>query len=134
MTGLDHVSGIEYWDLDRTAGTGSISVTLYWDSGDTSGSAIQDVSSGDLVVGHYTGGSWVNAGGTISGTAASGSVTGTASSFSPFTFASVSGENTLPVDLLYFNANNTDSGVVLEWKTISELNNDYFVIISFNKY
>jgi hypothetical protein len=34
----------------------------------------------------------------------------------------------LPIELLYFNAKVNNNSVILEWKTISEINNDYFVI------
>ncbi len=38
------------------------------------------------------------------------------------------GGNTLPVSLLYFNAELTESNVALSWSTASEINNDYFTV------
>jgi surface protein len=35
---------------------------------------------------------------------------------------------TLPIDLLYFKASAANDGVILEWETASEINNDYFTI------
>lgn len=34
----------------------------------------------------------------------------------------------LPVEMTYFNGNCEDNGIVIEWQTASELNNDYFEI------
>lgn len=47
-------------------------------------------------------------------------VNGTDGSFCSFSI--------LPVELLYFTAENNDEGVLLKWATATELNNDYFVI------
>jgi hypothetical protein len=45
-----------------------------------------------------------------------------------FTLATIS-TNTLPIDLLNFNATPTGNGFVkLDWQTVSEINNDYFTI------
>lgn len=38
------------------------------------------------------------------------------------------GLETLPIELVYFNANSNNSRVVLTWKSASELNNDFFTI------
>lgn len=47
-------------------------------------------------------------------------VNGTDGSFCSFSI--------LPVELLYFTAENNDEGVLLKWATATELNNNYFVI------
>ncbi len=126
VSGLDHVSGIEYWVLDRTVGADAVSVTLYWDSGTRSD--IKDISGTDLRVAHYTG-TWTDEGGTVSGILSTGSVTsGTILSFSPFTFGSLLGFNPLPVEMTSFTANLSGSEVNLHWTTATELNNDHFEI------
>jgi len=38
------------------------------------------------------------------------------------------GDGTLPIELMSFTAEAGDAGVVLEWETAAELNNDYFTI------
>jgi hypothetical protein len=37
-------------------------------------------------------------------------------------------DNPLPVELAYFKGTLTDNGIKLEWKTLTEKNNDYFVV------
>jgi fibronectin-binding autotransporter adhesin len=125
---LNNVSTLEYWTCDRTAGTSNVKVTLHWEDNDRSG--ISGPSS-DLVVARWNGSAWENAGqsaatGTSTGYVASNSVT----SFSPFTFGSTSGiNNVLPVDLLYFTARlNENQMVDLNWRTASEINNDFFTV------
>jgi len=132
--GLDHVSKIEYWTLNRDAGSSAPTVKLYWKDGTRSG--ITDISTGagqDLFVAHYedvTEHKWQNMGGSISGTLASGSITSTVAfpNYSPVTFGSKTGTNLLPVELLSFNAICKNTIVNLNWQTASETNNDYFTI------
>ncbi|UTW63526.1 T9SS type A sorting domain-containing protein [bacterium SCSIO 12741] len=125
---IDHVSQMEYWTLDRNASTNAVSVTLSWGTG--SG----DVTNlGDLVVSHYTGGSWTSEGnGGTTGNTTAGTITssGTISSFSPFSLGSITSENPLPVELVSFEAipNKEDNVVDLVWITASEVNNDYFTV------
>ncbi|MFA0962422.1 T9SS type A sorting domain-containing protein [Roseivirga sp. BDSF3-8] len=129
--GLERVSKLEYWDIHHDEGSlGSIDMTFYWKNADESD--ITDLTMGDLVIAHYTGGQWQSEGGSfISGSATGGSaeggleVTGI-SSFSPFTFGSSTGLNPLPVELLYFEGEGTLSGNMLEWATTIEKQNDRF--------
>ncbi|PLX19994.1 MAG: hypothetical protein C0599_09905, partial [Salinivirgaceae bacterium] len=37
-------------------------------------------------------------------------------------------DNPLPVELAYFRGTLTDNGIYLEWKTLTEINNDYFIV------
>jgi hypothetical protein len=133
---LTQVSIVEYWDVDRTAGTGGAAVTLYWDSASVSG-INSCATDGPLKVAHYTSGLWENANssGTVAVTGScSGNSAGTVTSdvmttFSPFTFGSGgSGVNPLPIELLDFNAAYNGTSVDLTWKTASELNNDFFTV------
>jgi hypothetical protein len=82
-------------------------------------------------VARWTGTTWANHGGTgISGTSASGTATTSTavSSFSPFTLASVSGNNPLPVTLASFKATNRGDVVMLDWLTTTEINSEFFTL------
>lgn len=121
---IDHVSLAEYWDLSRDAGTSNVKITLTFDN--LSG-GITNLS--DLVVAHWSGGQWQNEGLFAStGTTSAGTIqSNTVTSYSPFTLASINrGSNPLPVNLLSFDGVCEDKKVVLNWKTASEFNNDYF--------
>ncbi len=123
---LTSVSTVEYWTLDRTAGTSNVTVELYWEDATLSG--ITTVST-DLVVARFNGTAWENAGHTAIQGGTRGSVTSsTVTSFSPFTFGALT-TNPLPVELLEFDAwMDENSHVQLKWKTASELNNDFFTV------
>lgn len=126
--GLERVSSVEYWDLNRSSGSGSPMVRLFWENGTRSyiGSGLAP-----LRVAHYTGAVWENLGGVSSGTTSAGSVVSTmaASSYSPFTFGTEDENvNPLPVIFSSFTATNTSNGVVLDWATLSEWNADYFAV------
>ena len=130
---LNNVSGGEYWELDQTGNLTDANVTLYWES--ATNSEITNTVAGltDLKIAHYTGSEWENLGndGTTGGI---GDETGTitvnnVTSFSPFTFGSSSEMfNTLPVELLNFIGYFIENRVELVWSTVSETNNDYFVL------
>lgn len=86
----------------------------------------------DLVVARWDGAVWQDEGndGAPTGKNANGTVTSAANvtNFSPFTLASISVNNPLPIELLGFNAFLNSNYVVLEWLTASEINNDYFTV------
>lgn len=133
---LNNVSSIEYWQLDRVAGTGNASVTLYWENAASSGiNSCAPLQGGDLVVARWNGSAWENRSNTIIG-----GITGTCGSFgtvtsdlltafSPFTFSSKSPlVNPLPVEWLSFSGKNNGQQNLLEWSTATEINNDYFTL------
>jgi hypothetical protein len=133
---LNNVSSIEFWQLDRVAGTGNASVTLYWENAASSGiNSCAPLQGGDLVVARWNGSAWENRSNTIVG-----GITGTCGSFgtvtsdlltafSPFTFSSKSPlVNPLPVEWLSFTGKNNGKENVLEWSTAMEVNNDYFTL------
>ncbi|HBX51532.1 MAG: hypothetical protein A2275_18600 [Bacteroidetes bacterium RIFOXYA12_FULL_35_11] len=140
--GLDHVSGKEFWLIDRTgAGTQTPTITLYWKDAvksDILGNAIPNSSStaydadalADLTLVHWNGSQWDDMGGTASGTWPTGQITNTTafSSYSPITFGSKTGKNPLPIELLAFSANCNNNNVVINWETASETNNSYFSV------
>lgn len=129
---ITDVSKIEYWQLDRTVGSGNASLSLYWES--AGGSGIDNCA--DLTIVRFNGTGWderaatTSTSSTCSGSGA-GVVTTTAvvTAFSPFTFGSKStGVNPLPVELIEFNATCESGATVFKWKTASEFRNDYFSI------
>ena len=128
---LDHISQCEYWTLVRNLGSQARTVTLSWDSQNSCGVT----SLPDLRVAYFNGGSWDDKGnGGTTGTTAAGTVITAAvvNNFGPFTLASVTTQNPLPVYLVDFSATRQGNDVLLEWTTSSELNNDRFEILSSN--
>jgi hypothetical protein len=123
---LNHISACEYWMLDRTNGTSNVNVTLSWDNRSCGVSNL-----GDLRVARWNGALWKDHGnGGTTGTTVSGTVVTSApvNSFSPFTLASATRENPLPVKLLSFDAQLNNNIVDLTWQTATEINNDYFTL------
>ncbi|GIV26649.1 MAG: hypothetical protein KatS3mg027_0463 [Bacteroidia bacterium] len=133
---LNHISGCEYWILDRLSGASSVSVTLSWYS--PNATTFDPRSCGvtslpDLAVARWDGSMWRDHGnGGTTGTTASGTIksAGLVSSFSPFTLASKTGggTNPLPIELVDFTGYPRDGYVELYWKTATQINNDYFVL------
>lgn len=122
--GLDHVSSNEYWILERTGGFSSVDVTLTWNP-------LSGISNlADLRVARWDGSEWTDAGNAgTSGTTSSGTITSnTVSNFSPFTYASVTSGNPLPVEFININAEGLEDEIFISWSTASEFNNDYFVV------
>ena len=123
---IDHISAHEYWILNRTGGGSEVDVTLSWAS---NSGGVDNLA--DLRVARWDGTQWQNHGnGTTTGDTVSGTITtATAvSSFSPFTLASSSTGNPLPIELLSFSAELIEKEVQLSWATVVEIDNDYFTI------
>ncbi len=124
---IHHPSDNEYWILDRNAGTSNVSVTLSWNSPRSGGVTALP----DLLVVRWDGTQWRNHGnGATSGNTTAGTVQTLAAvtTFSPFTLASSSSQNPLPVDILTFNGENDGDHNRLEWITLTEVNNDHFTL------
>lgn len=128
---LENVSQLEHWILDRTNGTSNVTVSLYWEDGSRSGI---NTFSNDLHVARWDGAAWQDHGSaSMTGGVSAGTVASSAAvtSFSPFTFASISGGtpvNPLPIELVYFKAGCEDNGVSIDWATASEQNNKKFIL------
>lgn len=128
------ISKCEYWTIDRNPGvppaSSNVLVTLSWQEAACVVGYITNPAT--LRVARWNGASWANHGnGGTTGTATLGTIvtSGAVTAFSPFTLASVSLANPLPVELTWFNASITKSGTgLLKWHTESELNNDRFEI------
>jgi len=125
---IHHISHVEYWNLDRIVGGSNVNVTLSWDS-IRSGTV---TSLSDLVVARWNGATWKDHGtnGSPTGNTISGSVTSNApiTSFSPFTLATITALNPLPIELINFEANINNSQIDLSWVTATEINNDFFTV------
>jgi hypothetical protein len=128
---LTKISLVEYWDLNRIAGSGNATVTLYWK--DTAYSKIK--SPADLIIGHYNGSSWENLTNSIDfiddNSHLFGNIFSTVAvtDFSPFTFGTRDNvSNPLPVEIISFEANCQDNGVLVNWTTASEYNNNFYTL------
>jgi hypothetical protein len=122
-SGLTHKSTCEYWELGRTAGTGSAQVTLSWESNSSCNGASYVTDLSTLRVAHLVGGTWVDEGNqATSGNTSSGSITSNLiSTFSPFTLASSAGsQNPLPVMFANVRAYEKNSGIQIEWSNLTE--------------
>jgi hypothetical protein len=126
---IDHIGRCEYWILDRTGGSSNVNVTLSWN---TTSCGVTNLS--DLLVARWDAGQarWKDEGnGGTTGNTTSGTIVTAApvSVFSPFTLASRTAANPLPIELVSFNCNNINRNTNgLSWITASESNNDYFAI------
>lgn len=141
----DKVSDIRYLDLRReltstpgvtdnslltSTGANAPRLTMYYVAADY----VSDPGNLTMVkTKSATPNTWFDIGGTASGSPA-GNISMAASSadfdsFSLFSLANkFGGLNTLPIELVDFSAERKGSEVVLQWKTASEINNDYFEI------
>jgi hypothetical protein len=121
---LDHISNCEYWIIDRTNGSSDVTVTLSWDNNSC---GVTNLS--DLKVARWNNTMWKDHGnGGTTGTLASGTIvtSGVVTSFSPFTLASSTSENPLPVELISFEGDCKNGNPLLTWSTASETNNAHF--------
>jgi hypothetical protein len=125
---LNNISNVEYWQLDRYVNNDDVLVTLYWE--DSTRSGISDaIDNGDLRVGRYNGTDFTSEGSQNMSTGSSGTISSGAkvTNFSPFTFGSV-GAQILPVELIYFDAEQKGEQVLLDWSTASEYRSDRFEV------
>lgn len=124
LDGVNNVSKVEHWNCERSAGTSTVNIELYWE--DNTRSGISDYN--DLVVARWNGSKWENGGqlSVVSGT--QGKISSLSqSAFGFFTFGSGNGLNVLPITLVNFEAVlNQQMQVELAWETETEVNNNYF--------
>jgi hypothetical protein len=127
---INQVSEYRYWQIDRSnASAGLLSATIQLSY---SNEGVSDPTNLRVAKTDNTGINWINMGGTGSG-AGTGTITSSVpiTSFSKFVLANVvGGTNTLPITLSSFTGEfvKNQNAVRLNWKTISEQNNDYFVL------
>lgn len=123
---IDHISNCEYWIINRTNGSSNVTVRLSWDANSC---GVTNLS--ELLVARWDGAMWKDHGngGTTGNTTAGTIVTsGNVTSFSPFTLASSTVQNPLPVELVSFEGKCNNGEVELDWITVSEINNSHFNI------
>ncbi len=122
---LDRVGNCEYWIIDRTNGISNVNVTLSYDNVRSCG--ITAGQEGDLRVARWDGSLWQNEGNI--NTTASTITSNIINNFSPFTLASTTAFNPLPVELLGFEARLLPNGQAeLRWQTSQEVNNAGFEV------
>ncbi len=114
------------WYITETNSGGSnVTMQFQWNGTDEASGFVRN----SCFMSHYTNSAWEKPGseGSASGsnpyTFTYSNYTGT---FSPFGMGGSGGP--LPVDLLYFKAENLNETAKLKWATASEINNDYFEI------
>lgn len=125
--GVNNISKMEYWLLNQTMGLSSVNVSLSWDPN----SIVQQPSNLLVVKWDNPLFQWVNLGnGGTTGNANNGSITSSSSvnDFTAFTLGSSNFSNPLPVELDKFTVEALNANAVLEWSTLSEVNNAYFEI------
>jgi hypothetical protein len=107
----------EYWDIHPVS-TATSTVTIYYDQVVPPGTI---TSTADLRVAHLSGGSWLDEGGTATGTTSAGNITSNAvSSWSPFTLGSASLSSPLPVTLISFSGQFVNNAAQLTWDVANE--------------
>jgi hypothetical protein len=123
--GIDSISSCEYWTLTMDVGSAQKNVTLSWDGNSC---AITNLSA--LRVTRFNSTLWTDEGNMFTtGNTASGTITSNVTTgFGPFTIATVSATNNLPITLLSFSAIYNGKEVKLSWVTSTEINNDFFTI------
>lgn len=115
---IRRLSALEYWTLERAAGTSGVKVTLSHDSMRSGLVASQSA----LLVAHWKGvpPSWTNEGsGTTTGNIYAGTVQGanTITTFSPFTLGSTSAGTPLPSEGIVLEAARVGREARLAWRT-----------------
>lgn len=129
---LDHISYCEYWRIDRRVGMPNARISLTWETPASCGVT----APADLRVTWWNGLQWLDRGndGAWTGNAVAGSLTQADAqqiAFAPggyWTLGSVSSDNPLPVELLWFDARPEGRMVRLDWATATERNNEHFTI------
>ncbi len=131
-TTLSAVSAVRYFEVANNTGAGSLTaaptITLSWNSNDGVDGPLTALDVAQLATSGPASGSWTSKGGDGSGTASSGTITSAGITTGGIYYAlgddAAGGQdNSLPVELMAFEANADFDQVVLSWKTASELEN-----------
>lgn len=126
---LHHVSACEYWMISRSVGSANAYVSLSWDTPASCGVTLMD----DLRIARWDGSTWLDRGQgerETGSTTISGSMLTSAQQtlFSPWTLASVTVQNPLPIQLIAFTARPEGTRVRLAWTTATEQDNAFFTV------
>ena len=136
---LDHISRCEYWRIRNigAATTQNYTVTLSWDTYSACNYGVTFLP--DLRVASW-GNPTINLWNDMGNSATTGTITAgtvkasvisnfiSSASGTPFTLASATLQNPLPIKLISFTAKQQEEKVALNWTTASETNNDYFTV------
>lgn len=133
LNGLNNISTVEYWSLERSAAVNA-NVRIYWE--DESDGVDGDVNDLRLAQWDASETEWADQGGSATdlgsgnGYLTAGGMTnfGTGADIY-FTFGSELGDNSLPVELASFEAIGNFGDVTLSWITSSEIENLGFNIL-----
>lgn len=125
---LTAVSQNEHWRIHSITGTVSANIRLFWE--DATWSGIGDAST--LRVAEWAGVAWVEDHSTAGGISAGNKgsiITTSISDKAVYTFGTIDkASNPLPIELLSFDAIAEGNNVLVDWKTASEENNEYFIV------
>lgn len=128
---LDHISDCEYWSITRSAGTANARVVLSYHNTFSCGvtapadlrvAKLDEAPAPDI---------WRDRGNNGVTTQAWGGyvpTTAVETEFGFWTLASISVENPLPIELLWFDANGDKAMVHCSWATASDWNNAFFTV------
>ncbi len=116
---ITRVSACEYWTLDRNVGTPTVDLTLYWTTNNNcNGPYVTNLAQ--LEIAHFDGTVWDNSSTGFSattGTTVAGDITWSGvTAFGPFTLASKSGDNPLPIVINYFTGTKQNGDHLLNWQ------------------
>jgi hypothetical protein len=123
--GLDHVSAIEYWQIDDAISPTANVMLSYYDP-NSGGVTVM----ADLRVARWDGAQWLNEGqiSTIGTPGTNGSVSSnTVTNYGSFTLASVTTNNPLPLKNIVLNGNRAGNDVRLSWNVEGDEEVDYYV-------
>lgn len=118
---LNRVSGCEYWTLNLNNGTPTVDLTLYWNANNPCGGTYI-ANTADIEIAHFDGTNWNSSSTGFSAlgggsTNAAGDITWTGVTvFSPFTLASKTNANPLPILINYLNGTKNNGNHFLNWK------------------
>ncbi len=125
---LHHISSREYWLLDRVAGTSAVKVTLSWKTIRSGGINML----ADMRIARWDVDTWKDEGfGTVEGYVNQGSLESlnTVNEFGPFTLASATANNPLPITIMSFTATlQNNRTVYIQWKAAANINHAFFVV------
>ncbi len=117
------------WHVTRTVGSGATTIRVSWrDDAAMSFGASFDPSNVQTEIANWSGSNWEEYN-TSSKDAATPDFYFEVGGFTSFgAFGVGSGGLSLPVELIRFELSIKNAGIHIDWKTLSEINNDHFVI------
>ncbi|MFN8305985.1 MAG: T9SS type A sorting domain-containing protein [Ferruginibacter sp.] len=118
---INHISGCDWWTLDRTSGAATVDVTAYWNANSPCGATTYVDNLATLALVHFDGTNWnsssVGFNPPPNGTIAAGDITWPGvTTFSPFALGSTATDNPLPITINYFTGVKQNGDHQLNWK------------------